>query len=86
MKVSYALAVVITAMLAIGQAVADKPSWAGGGKGANAEDQEEWDDDGERSEGIGCLERPDFFDKGLFKIGMEGTGDDLEHESLTVIR
>ena len=49
MKVRYALVFVIAAILAGGQAMADKPSWTGGGKGAKAEDQEEWDDDGERS-------------------------------------
>jgi Ni/Co efflux regulator RcnB len=48
MKMSCALVFVIVGILAVGQAKADKPSWAGGGKGAKTEHQEEWDDDSER--------------------------------------
>jgi Ni/Co efflux regulator RcnB len=49
MKLRHALVFAIAAILASGQTMADKPAWAGGGQGAKAEDQEEWDEDGERS-------------------------------------
>ncbi len=37
LKTNCALALVIAGILAVGQAVADKPSWAGGGKGDKSE-------------------------------------------------
>jgi len=46
------------------------------------------DHDREGSQWISRLERLDFLDKGLFKVGMERAGDNAQHarESLFVIR
>jgi Ni/Co efflux regulator RcnB len=40
MKTNCALAFVIAGTLAVGQAIADKPPWAGGGKGKNSEQRD----------------------------------------------
>ena len=40
------------------------------------------DDDGERAERIIPLERVDFRNEGVFKIGAELTGDDREHDRI----
>jgi len=41
LKRNYALAIVIAGILAAGQATADKPSWAGGGKGEKSEKRQD---------------------------------------------
>ena len=41
-------------------------------------------DDGQGNKRISGFQRLDFFDKCCFEIRMVATGDDLEHESLTV--
>ena len=38
------------------------------------------DDDGDRAERIIPLERVDFRNEGVFKIGVERAGDDREHD------
>ena len=40
LKTNCALALVVAGILAVGQAIADKPSWAGGGKGEKSEHRE----------------------------------------------
>jgi len=60
-KTSCALALVVGGMLATGPAMADKPAWAGGGKGGNEDRMERRDDQkgGRRDDGERLRNRGD---------------------------
>lgn len=63
LKMKYALALVIGGILAAGPVMADKPSWAGGGKGGKEERVDRRDDDGKsrRDKGGGSAEKRGHF-------------------------
>jgi len=58
LKTNCALALVIAGILAAGQAVADKPSWAGSGKGEKGEHREK-SEQGRQRDGDGRARRDD---------------------------